>query len=130
MFAVGDIVRMLALTAGKKKYHLCVCSADENGVLSFLFINSGSGYDGDFLLEGDPIECIPYSPTGESVISCSLIVRCREDRLKLFKAEKLGQLDIGTAAELLEFIKTTPVLSGAERRLLQNGLEHLIENDG
>jgi hypothetical protein len=33
VFSVGDIVEVFAPTAGKKKYHLCVCEIDENGIV-------------------------------------------------------------------------------------------------
>ena len=38
MFDVGDVVEVFAPTAGKKKYHLCVCCANDAGVTQFFFL--------------------------------------------------------------------------------------------
>lgn len=122
MFEVGEIVEIFAPTAGKKKYHLCVCSANEHGVQGFLFINSGQGYDADFVLDDAQISCLPLSPTGNSVISCSLIVKYTSHQLGVYRARKLGSLDRSIALLLATFIETTRALPKSDRETLAANL--------
>ena len=115
MFVVGEIVQIYAPSAGKTKYHLCVCLANAAGVTRFLFMNSGSGYEGDFILKDAEVPCLPPSPTGESVISCSMVVRYSEKQLALYKAQSLGMLDDALLFQLKEFLRASTVLSKEER---------------
>ena len=122
MFAVGDIVEMFAPSASKTKYHLCVCCSDENGVDKFLFINSGVGYEGDFVLVDGQIHGLPTSKSGKSVISCSFVDRCNQRQLLLFKAKKISELDKVIAKSLAEFITNTKSLTKKDKLPLVNGI--------
>lgn len=115
MFAVGDVIEMFAPTASKKKYHLCVCEPSEDGVQRFLFINSGSGYEADLVLEDGEIGGLPASPTGNTIISCSLLLRYNVAQLSKFKAVKIGSLNVDVASKLASFIATSRALVKAER---------------
>jgi len=101
MFNVGDIVVMYAPTAGKKKYHLCVCEVNEHGVEFFLFINSGSGYAADFVVNDGSIDCLPESPTGNTVVSCSVVIRANQKQLAVYRAKKIGTLSKKISASSL-----------------------------
>jgi hypothetical protein len=115
MFDVGDIVEMFAPTASKTKYHLCVCGMDENRVASFFFINSGTGYAADFVLQDGQISGLPKSPTGLSVISCSIVIRQNERQMKLYKARKIGRLSKKLSSKLSQFVNETPALPKKQR---------------
>lgn len=115
MFNVGDVVEIFAPTAGKKKYHLCVCCANDAGVVQFFFINSGDGYEADFVLADGQIGDLPESPTGKSVISCSIIVRYTPNQMTLYKAKKIGTIEAGIASDLADFISTSRALPKKDR---------------
>lgn len=122
MVVPGDIVHIFAPIAGKKKYHVCVCGLNENGVAQFLFFNSGGGYQADFVLPGDVLDCLPVSPTGKSIISCSIVVRYTANQLKQFDVKVIGKLPNDIGVELIEFLKKNPALNGSEKRAVVNGL--------
>lgn len=125
MFAVGDVIEMFSPQAGKTKYHLCVCEIEEGGVAKFFFLNSGSGYEGDFIVRDTEIPCLPPSPTGESVISCSILLRFNEKQLKLWNARKLGELDGGIVARLISFLAVNRALSREDKTTAIANLERL-----
>lgn len=126
MFDVGDIVQIYAPTAGKDKYHLCVCCANEDGVEKFLFINSGGGYDADFVMKDGEIDGLPESPTGDSVISCSMVVRHNQQQLKLYKAKKLAVIKTATAKKLISFISQSNALPSKQREEIESSLTKLV----
>ena len=72
MFSPGDVVGFWSDVAGKHKYHLCV---HQEGL--FLFINwpKRKSYPGDFNVPSDAIICLPATPAGYSIISCTYLVR-------------------------------------------------------
>lgn len=123
MFAVGDIIEMYSPVAGKKKYQLCVCAANAAGQTKFLFLNSGQGYSGNYAVTDDKIPCLPASPTGFSVFSCSLVLKYTDRELKLYNAAKLGELDKAVAAGLEAFIRKTPVLPKKQREEIADCLK-------
>lgn len=126
-FSKGDIIRCYSAIAGKEKYHLCIQESSEQYSAGFLFINSKSGYKGDLILKDKEIPCLCSSPTGNSIISCSLLIRLSLKKLKLFKAEKVGTLPISVAKELKIFTTTTDVLTEKERKIVVNGLTAIIK---
>ncbi|MCB1528245.1 MAG: hypothetical protein KDJ45_11140 [Hyphomicrobiaceae bacterium] len=126
MFDVGDIVQIYAPTAGKNKYHLCVCCANVDGVEKFLFINSGSGYKADFVVKDGEIDGLPKSPTGDSIISCSIVVRHNQQQLKLYKAKKLSVIKTTTAKKLILFISESNALPLRQREEIKLSLEKLV----
>jgi hypothetical protein len=91
-----------------------------------LFINSKTGYEGDLILEDREIPCLPASPTEQSVISCSLIVKANQRQLRLFGSEKIGVLPTPVARKLHEFIKTVTTLTIPEKKLVLGALATLI----
>ena len=131
MFSVGDIAQVFSPVAGKKKYHLCVCCANEHGVERFLFINSGDGYEGDIVVDDKAIGCLPESPTGQSVISCSIVVRYTDDQLKKYNAKKLGELRLDILEKVAKTVSATKALSKEERNPISASLSaHLKAKAG
>ena len=124
-FKPGDIVRFQSPTAGKLKYHLCIMTGTEQKASAFLFINSRPGYNGDFVLNDGAIPNLPKSPTGKSVISCSQLVRLRQDQLTLYRADKIGKITISVARKLHIFIEDVPTLTENERLIVLDGLSKI-----
>jgi len=124
-FSRGDIVKFYSVIAGYPKYHLCVlaCLDDQAGI--FLFINSDEGFAGDFVLDDDELRCLPESPTGKSVISCSQPVRANGRQLALYNAEKLGELPPGVARRLERFVQNVQTLTRIEKRIVLEALAEL-----
>ena len=127
MFEVGDIVEIFSPIASKKKYHLCVCGLSEVGIRQFFFLNSGDGYEAEFILEDGAIEGLPISPTGKTVISCSLIVKYNQRQLSLYKARKLSTLDKTIAADLRDFVAKSPALTRKETTRVTEALSAYVE---
>jgi hypothetical protein len=124
MFSVGDIVRIYDPTTGYPKYHLCIFEVDEHGVCQFLYINSGQGYEGDFVVADTDIDCLPRSPTGDSVFSCNYLVRYNERQMKLYKAQKLSVLSSVLAVKLHNHIAKLKTLPRPQIALILQALEN------
>ena len=126
MFAPGDVIEMHAPQVGYKKFWLCVCGVNAHGVLRFFYINSGSGYEGDLVYDDRELPYLPKSPTGQSVISLSYLPIYSEKELKLYRAEKLGELDKRIIRELLSELPRVRKLSRQDRNLAINGLKGAV----
>lgn len=126
MFEAGDVVRFFSPTAGKEKFHLCLGRIENGIVFCFLYLNSGKGYRGDCVLEDGQIPGLPKSPTGETIVSFSAIVRMREDRLAIFGAAKTGKISAATAGDLAAFAKTVRSLNESDKRFVHSALEALF----
>lgn len=124
-FSRGDIVKFYSVVAGYPKYHLCVlaCLDDQAGI--FLFINSDGGFAGDFVIDDDELPCLPESPTGKSVISCSQPVRATSRQLALYNAEKLGELLPVVARKLEKFVQGVQTLTRLEKRIVLEALAEI-----
>lgn len=125
IFSPGDIVRFYNPQAGKDKYHLCVIAHTDDNAAGFLFINSKPGWEGDFVVKDGEISGLPESPTGQSVVSCSQIIRMTEKRLQIFKAEKVSDFSPALARKLATHIKETPTLTDKEKKAVQAGLSKI-----
>lgn len=126
MFEIGDVVRFHSTIAGKEKFHLCLGRNEHQTIFAFLFLNSGSGYKGDCVLDDGEIPGVPKSPTGKSVVSFSLLVRVREDKLPVLGATKTGAIDAHLAGELAAFAKSARSLTRQEQAFVVSALESLF----
>ncbi len=126
MFDPGDIVEIYSSTAGKPKYHLCIIDESSDGTAKFFFVNSNKGYDGDFTLKNSDVPCIPTNATGETVISCSVIVRQNEKQLKLYKAKKICRLDKRHIRSLITFLKLSRSITSWEKMMAIDGLNQAL----
>lgn len=127
MFEVGDVVRFHSQIAGKEKFHICLGRTANETIFAFLFLNSKYGYEGDCVLEDGQVPGLPRSTTGQSVVSFSLLVRMREDRLQKFGAAKTGKIDAHLAGELAAFCKTVRSLTREDKAFATAALESLFE---
>jgi hypothetical protein len=118
MFNPGDVIEFWSDEAGKKKYHLCV----GNG--SFLFLNSpkAKAFAGDFQIPSKDISCLPPTPEGYSIVSCTRLMQRSEAALKKAKAKKLGSVDNKVLLRLVVFVEKTPVLSQEDKDAIVDGV--------
>lgn len=126
MYEAGDVVRFHSPVAGKEKFHLCLGRTEHETIFAFLFLNSGTGYKGDCALDDGQIPGLPKSPTGKSVVSFSMLVRVKEEKLALFGAKKTGEIDAHLAGELAAFAKSVGSLNRQERAFVVSALESLF----
>lgn len=126
MYEVGDVVRFHSTIAGKEKFHLCLGRTENETIFAFLFLNSGSGYKGDCVLDDGQIPGLPRSPTGKSIASFSLLVRVREDKLPILGATKTGAIDAHLAGELAAFAKGVRSLTRQEQNFVVSALEGIF----
>lgn len=125
MFAPGDVIEMFAPQVGTKKYLLCVCAMNDKNVQRFFFINSGSGYEGDFPYPDKDFAYLPASPTGKSVVSCSYLLIHSEKELKLFQAKRLGAIAPHIVKDLLAGMPKVRKLPPPDRALAIAGLKEI-----
>lgn len=123
MFQPGDIVRFHSPTAGKQKYHLCVCTASSDERCYFLFLNSKPGYPGEIVYDDGFIDGLPVSPTGKTVVSFGMLIQVDWEKLRLFQAEKVSEASKEIRDDIIGFCSKTPVLSGRDKRIILRGLE-------
>ena len=126
MYEAGDVIRFHSTIAGKEKFHLCLGRTEHETIFAFLFLNSGSGFKGDCVLDDGQIPGLPKSPTGKSVVSFSLLVRVRDDKLPALGATKTGAIDAHLAGELASFAKAVGSLTRQEKAFVVSALESLF----
>lgn len=126
MYEAGDVIRFHSTIAGKEKFHLCLGRTEHEAIFAFLFLNSGFGFKGDCVLDDGQIPGLPKSPTGKSVVSFSLLVRVREDKLPVSGATKTGTIDANLAGELASFAKAVGSLTRQEKAFVVSALESLF----
>lgn len=112
MFALGDVIRFASIEAGKTKYHLCI-SLDGN----FLFINSpkSTSYPGDYLIPCSELPFLPPTPSGQSIISCTLVMKKTDSELRRCNAKKVGSVSLDVIRGLVKFVRSSPVLTDDEK---------------
>lgn len=119
MFEPGDVVRFTSVEAGKTKYHICV---HLDGW--FLFLNSPKqrAYRGDLVVPCSEIPFIPPTPSGDSIISCSLVMHKTATELRTAKAVRVGSISVALLRKILIFVENSPALSEEEKEKVLEGL--------
>lgn len=122
---IGNIVEYRNPQAGKLKYHLCVqpCLADQSAC--FLFINSKSGFNADCVFPDGTFACLPQSPTGQSVVSFSQLVRANARQLALFQASVIGDCPPTVAAHLETFCRSVKSLPRRDHAIVLAALAQM-----
>ena len=112
MFALGDVIRFASIEAGKVKYHLCISLEGH-----FLFINSPKliTYPGDYLVPCNELPFLAPTPSGQSIISCTLVMKKSDSELRRCGAKKIGSVSLGVIRGLVQFVKLSPVLTEEEK---------------
>lgn len=121
----GDIVEFYSRIAGKRKYHICLCIGDKDGVYKFLMINSKSGFKSDVIFLDGEIPGLPKSPTGESVISLSQIARIKSEKLALWQPAVVGKIPTKVINALQETLLDMPTLTKEDKDWLKGILSKL-----
>lgn len=122
---VGDIVEFYSPIAAKRKYHLCLCVGEVDGIYKFLMINSKSGFKSDVVFRDGEIPGLPSSPTGESVISLSQIARIKVDKLKIWQPKVIGKIPNKVISGLQDEVATMPSLTKVEKEWLNEVLARI-----
>jgi hypothetical protein len=112
MFGTGDVIAFWSDEAGKRKYHLCI-SLDGH----YVFLNSPkvTAYPGDYLVPCSDIPGVPATPSGMSVISCTLVMKKSDDDLKACQAKRLGVVKKTLLSDLAKFVMASQVLTEDEK---------------
>jgi hypothetical protein len=125
MFSIGDIVQIYAPVAGHIKYHLCIAVGTDGAATQFLFLNSDPDRMGSYVVPCERVPCLEPSKTGKTAFSFTMIPRYSDGQMRLYKAEKLGELDSQLAAELLGFAKTVRTLPRKDLKVVTDALEKI-----
>lgn len=120
MFNPGDVIHFYSQVAGKPKWHLCV-SLDG----CFLFINSPKvkAYLGDFVVPCSELPFLPLTASGESIISCNIVLRLSDQELRRSKAAFVGSISKSLLLRLFEFLERSEALSEEDREACLDGLQ-------
>lgn len=119
MFEPGDVVEFYSDVAGKPKYHLCL-SLDA----CYFFMNSpkARAYPGDMIIPCAEVPFLPATPSGDSIVSCSMLLRFTEDELIFYGARKRGRVSNAILLQLLQFVENSTVLSDEDKAIVLMGL--------
>jgi hypothetical protein len=112
MFSVGDVIELWSIEAGKPKYHLCI-SLDGH----YLFVNSPKfrTYPGDMVVSCTEFPFLDPTPSGQSIISCTLLMKKTDAELRACRAKKRGAVRKDLLSQLIKFVMNCPVLTQDER---------------
>jgi len=112
MFSLGDVIHFYSNEAGKDKFHLCISLENH-----FVFLNSPKRqiYPGDFVVACSEIPCLTPTPSGESIISCTLVMKKSDSDLQCLGAKKVGSVSMNLMARIATFVRSSPVLTEDEK---------------
>ena len=118
-FVAGDVIDFYSSVAVKHKFHLCLGFGG-----TFLFINTPKPkqFLGDLIVDCAEIPCLRPTPSGKSVISCSMVIRMTRAELAHCKAKKLGVVSPQLLRRLLKFVEASPVLSPEDKEAILDGI--------
>lgn len=120
----GEIVFVLAPSAGYRKYHICL-GPNAHGSFLFLFLNSDGGYVGDCTFACAEFPNVPVSKTGLSIVSFSMLPRFTQAQLDLHGAQSFGQISKAVASTLLQHLASVKTLTKSEKALVTAALTGL-----
>jgi len=129
MFKIGDIVEIFSPLAGHKKYHVCIKEASETEAAQFLFLNSDPNFEGVYAVDCSRVSCIPPSDTGKTAFSFAMLPRYNDHQLKIYRAQKLGELDSELAKELSTFAEGVNTMNRPDRTSVLAALKIVIEKN-
>lgn len=119
MFEPGDVVKFYSEAAGYKKYHLCL-SLDA----CYFFMNAprAKTFPGDLIISCDDVPFLPKTESGDSIISCSVLLKFTEGELAAYGAKKVGKVGSDVLMRVLEFVENGTVLSEEDKEIVLSGL--------
>ena len=124
----GDIVRIYAPQADRKKYHFCVQIADSEQSALFLFMNSDPNYADCLVVDCSRVPDIDPSQTGSTAISFSMLVRYNQRQLRIYEASVVGQVPSDVLEEMLETAQSVKSLPAKEKSIVLDCLTKLLNS--
>lgn len=115
----GEVWGFWSEEASKRKWHVCVSLEG-----CFLFLNSPKlrPFPGEFTIDNADVPFLPPTENGQSIISCSIVIRMTDDELKAAGGQCYGDVDNALLRRLLPFLQTTPTLVEEDREAVTEGL--------
>lgn len=119
MHKPGDVVLFWSGDAGKEKYHLCISLAGR-----YLYLNSPKVriYEGDLTLPCEDFPFLDPTPTGQSIVCCSLVLTPAATELQSRRMELKGTVGSDVLMKIIEFVESSDVLADDERDQILDGL--------
>lgn len=130
MCRIGDIVRIHCPQTGYPKYHLCVKEDSADSAATFLFMNSEGGYEDDYEVACERVDCLKPSGSGTTVFACNCLVYISKRNRETFGAEVLGQIDSKLAEEIIVHVHKALSLTKPDRQCVISGLTSYCESSG
>lgn len=119
MFSPGDVVEFYSVVAGKNKYHV---SLSLEGC--FFLLNSPKirVYPGDFIFPCSEVPFLPPTSNGDSIVSCSIVIRMTDAQLLAARARRIGSISTAVLTDLMTFVENSTVLSQEDKDAVLDGL--------
>ena len=127
MFEVGDIVRIFAPQAGHKKYHICIVAGRDGDAHQFLYLNSSPDFEQTYVCDCAKIPCIPKSDTGKTAVTFAVMPRYNDHQLKVYRAEKLGELAPAVALEIIDYAETVTTMTSTEKKIVAAAMKSVSD---
>ena len=124
--SIGGIYEFYSAQAGYPKYHLCVRELSGVESACFLFLNSNPGYRDSLVLADTEIPGLRPSPTGFTVIGCSMVLRANARQLHIFAAKLVTRLPSEIARRLEAVVGPAKSLPGDDRQLVLAALATVV----
>ena len=123
MFQPGDIVGFQSAEAKKHKFHLCISQTGD-----FVFLNTPKKKrrPADLYVSCDELPGIEPTETGESIISCSLVMQKTDVQLRSAGAKKKGQCGTATLKKIIAFVENNDVLTDDEKEAVIGSLSEWV----
>lgn len=122
----GSVVAIYAASAGKVKYHLCLCLPSDEVAAKFLFINSNPNFKDIFIIDDARLPFLPESPSGKSCFSFSMVPRYSGQQLRTFDAKVIGEIDLALAVELRHHADGVRSLARTDLDFVKGALDVIV----
>lgn len=119
MHKPGEVVLFWSGSAGKEKFHLCVSLAGR-----YLYLNSPKArvYEGDLSLPCTDFPFLDPTPSGQSIVCCTLVLAPTPTDLKGRRMEVKGVVGADVLMKIVEFVESSDVIADEERDQILDGL--------
>lgn len=116
----GDVVHFWSIEANKPKYHLCVSLGGH-----YLLLNSPNSiiYEGNLALPCSDFPFLAPTPTGETVICCTLVLAPSARTLAKVKPVVKGTVSRAVLLKIVSFVEDCDALSEDDREAILAGLD-------
>ena len=126
MIEPGDVIEFRNRSAGKRKFHVCVCIGKVDGIYKFLMINSKSGFKSDVVFQDGVINGLPTSPTGKTVVSLSQIHRIKSEKFPIWQPKAISVIPKHVVIEIRKHALEMKSLTKSDREWLISKLDDIL----